>query len=150
MADARILKIPADGIWSFGNIPIAAATTIRTGHQCSLESNLINDVDAATDDLTFCGIAGGDAPSGITYPIPVHRVCIIQASAASDTYGMGEGVKYSATPTDGHSYTDADANTLGWVLDDSGSARTTIQVLIDIFNLASIAADVKLFQTPLA
>lgn len=134
MATSYVKKYQPETV--FADVAVAASTTINRGEAVSIESNALNDVDAATDDATTAGIALGRSPSTKTDPIPVARVVYhYDAQAVSGTYSMGDGLKYSAA---GEWTADGGANTSIWVIDDSASARTRVKAYFNVFHVAKL------------
>lgn len=125
-------------------VPLSTLTAkIEVGLAVCLESNKITIMDAAAaDDTKFVGISmSAVAKAGDITPVSVARVCIVDTTLVSGTYTLGAGLKWSADYT----YTaDGNADTIGWIHDNSASARTQGLMFIDVMRLG-IAAD-KLYD----
>ena len=134
MASCKIIK--EEGFWTI-EMPVTASTALDDGETAKLASSKVSPVSAATDDATFIGISEGVALAAqTTARVPIARVCVLQvAGQSSATLAMGAGLLWSAKLTFA---ADVGANTIAWVNDDSGSARTSWQVLVDVPRLAKL------------
>jgi hypothetical protein len=125
---------------------VKAATTINPGEQCMITSNEIDVMAAATDDVNFCGIADGKSLSADVLPIPVQRLCLVDAGMTSAVYAFGQTLKWASAGV----FVDGDANGIAWCHNDNASARTRATVYVNVMALAAVGSDAKLYETSAA
>jgi len=90
-------------------------------------SGYIYKVDAATNDVTFAGLALDSSATTETTDVAFAFRCFAEIDCTSASYRVGSGLKYSAA----NSLTDDDgSNTFCWSADNTSSA-SRIKVFID-------------------
>lgn len=140
MAAPTILHLspnPSDYV----TVPRASTTVFDHGWLVSLESSNAVNLDAATEDATFIGVAITKHESGNTDNVTVCQDCVMEIDAVSAAYDTGDGVKYSAgsATVDYKVAADGGANTIGWAHKVYSSA-TRIQVRFNVLALGKLYA----------
>lgn len=108
-------------------LPVGAVALVF-GDICSWESNALVLFNAATEDITFPGIAMGnrDATGDI---IPVAMKCVLRLDLSSASYDHGDGLKYVSKNT---LVTDGAANTIAWKWSLEAGTITAGKVMFDV------------------
>lgn len=122
------------------SLPRASTTVFKKGWLVSLESNAAVNMDAATEDATFVGVAWTNHDSGDTHNLTATTKCILDIDNASATFDTGNGVKYNAgSATVVYKVEDdAGANTIGHANKVYTSAVTRMQIRIDVPQLQKL------------
>ena len=111
--------------------PITSTQTIEAGDLAKISaSGYVYPVDAATNDLTFAGIALDTSTDGDTQQIAISPKCMVEIDVTSAAYTFGVGLLWTSDNT---LEDDGGANTLAWVGETQTSAVTRLKVYIDTF-----------------
>jgi hypothetical protein len=119
------------------SLPAASATVFDQGQLISCESNKAVKLDAATEDITFAGVAMDKKVAGEDYPdVVICTKGIFEGAVASAAYTLGEALAYNASNDNLESST---ANTIAWAAEDTkGVTVTTLKVMIDVKALGKL------------
>lgn len=132
-------------MWNIGTI--ACLTGAILVHEDVVISSNALAPGTTSSSSEFLGIAKGASPAANLKPLDVARVCIIETTLTSATYVLGAGMAWAAKLT---MAADAGSETLGWFGQHNTAAATLGLVEINVFLLASVAANAKLYETPVA
>ena len=108
--------------------PVTSTEVIVKGDLVKLKSTgYIYAVDAATNDITFVGLALDSSATAETTEVAFAFKCIAEIDATSASYRVGAGLLWTSDNTVAD---DAGANTLCWVAKNTTSA-SRIEILVD-------------------
>lgn len=124
------------------SLPRASTTIFMTGDLVSDESNLAVNMDAATEDATFAGVAATAHESGDDTNVAVCDKCIIEIDAVSAAYSHLAPLKYNAGSASVEYSVAADGgfNTIMHVWGEYAAGSTRIKALVNVSALQKLAA----------
>lgn len=122
------------------DIPRASTTVFRVGWLVSIESSKAVNMDAATEDATFGGVAYTGHESGDAHDLTMCLKCVLEIDNVSSTFDIGDGVKYSAgsASVDYKVTADGGANTIGHAHQIYASAVTRMLIRIEVPQLQKL------------
>jgi hypothetical protein len=94
-SNVKFIYIPDNG-YDLEHFTIASATVLAPGDLTEITSGAAVAVNAASDVDTFGGLCLDYSANGQTTQVQVALKGVCQITCASDGYGIGQGLKYSA------------------------------------------------------
>ena len=117
------------------NLP-AYTTAIAIGEMMQWDTNTLIPMAAASDNTEFIGISGSVAAATVDSgkDMLIIPKCICQVTVSSATLRFSAGIKWASATTVAADNVD----TIGWIIDDDSSARTSVRVLFDAIALGKL------------